>query len=255
MSNNRAVEMVAKTLANIAAIPLHPGYATRPAVPTGRLRAPTSAEYSVENPQRIDPYGRDPRQALKMFSGKTVWPLDFRAIDLDLNDVARGICRQNRFVGQTTLPINVGWHSLNLSYIVPKPLRLAALVHDMTEAYLVDIPRPLKNHPLFAFFEVAEAKLFTGMAQALKLPFDTLPDDLHHFDHTIGNAEMFLYNPKGHQTRIEMGLAPERAKIAEKFARKIEKLIASGIVPGPGKEVATRKAWLDRFHSLHHVNV
>ena len=208
---------------------------------------------NVQAVTKVDPYGRDPKQGLKMFSGKIVWPMDFRPEDLDINDVARGICRANRFVGQTRLPISVGWHSNNLSYVVPKKFALMAITHDITEAYLVDLPRPLKNHPAFAFFKIVEDTLFKGMAEALNLPFDTLDPEFSQFDADIGTAEMLLYNPKGYRSLLEMGFPAERHRVAVKLAKRIVKLIDSGTVPGPTREARIRQAWLDRYNQLHRV--
>jgi hypothetical protein len=207
----------------------------------------------VQPVTKVDPHGRDPKQGLKMYSGKVVWPLDFHPEDLDIKDVARGICRANRFVGQTRLPISVGWHSNNLSLIVPAKYRLMAHVHDITEAYLVDLPRPLKNHPAFAFFKVAEDKLFTGMAKALKLPFETLTDEFYQYDADIGTAELLLYNPKGYRSLLEMGFPEERHRSAVRMAKDIVKLVDTGKVPRPSQEVMTRRAWLARYHNLHRV--
>jgi hypothetical protein len=198
-----------------------------------------------------DPHGRDPKLGLKMTSGKIVWPLDFRPDDLDIEDIALGLTRQNRFLGQTRVAINVAWHSINLSHVVPKELKLAALVHDITEAYLMDIPRPLKNHPAFSFFKQAEDKLFTQMCEAMNLPFRVLPDDLHQWDADIGMAEMFIYNPTGYERVLSMGFPLERHQAAQKLAKRVKDLQERETVPKPGRESAIKMAWLERLRKLH----
>lgn len=200
-----------------------------------------------------DPYGRNPMQGLKMLSGKMVWPLDFRPTDLDVADLVLGMSRQNRFVGQTTVEVNVLWHSLNLSLIVEPNLALPALVHDMTEAYIVDLPRPLKNHPAFAFFKQVEDKLFTAMAAAMKLPFSSVPDELYKFDIDIGWAEMYLYNPTGYKLVRSIGscISETQHRDAVKLAGRLKRMIASGKTPKPTQFAQTRTAWMKRFRELH----
>lgn len=214
------------------------------------LRKFTTVKPTSREPMKIDAHGRSIRLALKMYSGRLVWPLDFRHEDLHLPDIVLGLSRANRFVGQTRLPVPVLWHSLNLSHAVPRKYALLGLVHDITEAYLVDLPRPLKSHPSFATYKGIEAKLFAQMCEALSLPFSEIPSDFEQIDHDIGTAEMMLFNPQGYQETLDQGFPLERHKNATKLANKIIQYQESNLVPRVTNIRLTKKIWMERYLDL-----
>jgi hypothetical protein len=96
--------------------------------------------------------GRGPNY-IRTFSGKRFWPLDPRTEDICLADIAHGLAGEGRWSNQTKARINVAWHSNRVRrlamLVAPKDLRLMAglyaQLHDAHEAYLKDIPRPLKS--------------------------------------------------------------------------------------------------------------
>lgn len=72
-------------------------------------------------------------------------PLNPHPDDVFITDIAHGLSLMNRFCGQTDFPWSVAQHSLAMSYVVPGEHALACLLHDASEAYMADVPKPVKN--------------------------------------------------------------------------------------------------------------
>lgn len=62
-----------------------------------------------------------------------------------LRDIVHHLSGLNRFCGGGNRRYSVLEHSIRLSWIVPEHLKLAALLHDASEAYLGDMPSPVKH--------------------------------------------------------------------------------------------------------------
>lgn len=69
--------------------------------------------------------------------------------EIDIRDIAHNLSFENRFIGQTALPYSVAQHCVLGSYILEQmglpDIALQFLLHDATEAYVKDIPTPLKK--------------------------------------------------------------------------------------------------------------
>lgn len=83
---------------------------------------------------------------LKTFTGRKFYPLNPKHEDVDILDIAHSLSLQCRFAGHTRKFYSVAEHSVRVSYEVPDSLAMEALLHDASEAYLVDIPRPVKPY-------------------------------------------------------------------------------------------------------------
>lgn len=81
---------------------------------------------------------------------------------INIFDIATALSRQDRFAGHNLRFLSVAEHCVNVSRFAPTDLKLTALMHDASEAYLIDIPRPIK--PLLKGYYELEDHLMTEIA-------------------------------------------------------------------------------------------
>jgi hypothetical protein len=79
------------------------------------------------------------------YSGKHVELMTPDPEEIDISDIARGLSRECRFTGQCREFYSVAQHSVLASGLVPQEFALEALLHDAAEAFIKDIPSPLKK--------------------------------------------------------------------------------------------------------------
>ena len=91
-----------------------------------------------------------------------------------IEDIAIGLSRKYRFGGHTHNPITVAEHSVRVALGCSRRNRLAALLHDASEAYLSDIPSPIKNH-LPEYVEI-ENKVMLCIAEKFGFAWPKDPD-------------------------------------------------------------------------------
>lgn len=82
---------------------------------------------------------------IETFTGKQFWPLDPRPEDLCIDDIAHALSNTCRFNGHVRQFYSVAEHSVFVALCTPLKHRVAALMHDASEAYLCDLPRPVKR--------------------------------------------------------------------------------------------------------------
>lgn len=104
---------------------------------------------------------------------------------VDLLDIAIALSRAPRFVGQSYRKYAVAAHAIHVSLLVPKQLRLQAIFHDASEAYLADIPSPFKS--LMPDYKRLEA----GIMDAIAKKFGFAWPKSHQVDHA-DSAVLYL---------------------------------------------------------------
>lgn len=124
--------------------------------PEGRIYLPSSGKvFHFENPEDPEVY--------------------------ELEDIALGLSRQNRYVGQTMRhlkTITVAEHSVLVAFLTdiltqhyPQNERseiiLQAFMHDAPEAYITDLPRPLKQ--VLPDYIAYEKRVWKGITQKFKI--------------------------------------------------------------------------------------
>lgn len=82
--------------------------------------------------------------SIRTFSGVYVNVFEPTEDMIIIEDIAHALSHQCRFGGHLPEFYSVAQHSYSCSMMVPDEHKLAALLHDASEAYLLDIPRPIK---------------------------------------------------------------------------------------------------------------
>lgn len=103
--------------------------------------------------------------------------LDFltpEADSINIDDIAHALSLVNRYAGHTPWPYSVAQHCVLASYKAPPGLELEALLHDAQEAYVGDMPSPLKA--LMPQYSVIEDRLEAVIRKKFGLPAKFSPE-------------------------------------------------------------------------------
>jgi hypothetical protein len=92
---------------------------------------------------------------------------------IDIVEIAEVLSRVHRFAGHTLVPYTVAQHSVHVAHAVPTRLALWGLLHDAAEAYMGDLPRPLKR--LLPEFSRIEAGVMAAVCTKFGLPLQEPP--------------------------------------------------------------------------------
>lgn len=102
-------------------------------------------------------------------SGVRFTPFAPKVEDVNITDIAHALSNQCRYAGHCEVFYSVAEHSVHVAEAV-KLLggsldeQREGLMHDATEAYIVDLPNPVKIHPSMDFYRVTEARLHAVIA-------------------------------------------------------------------------------------------
>lgn len=111
---------------------------------------------------------------IQTFTGKKFFPLEPKVEDVDIRDIARALSLLCRFGGHCKEFYSVAQHSVLVSKHCDPIDALWGLLHDASEAYLMDLTRPVK-HELrrqsagFSWFDLIETKLMTTVCTKFNL--------------------------------------------------------------------------------------
>jgi|SRR5579871_2098758 len=124
---------------------------------------------------------------MQTYTGAQFWPLDPRADEIRIDDIASALSKQCRYAGHCIKFYSVAEHCVHVANAAPDNLKLTALLHDASEAYLSDIVRPLKAH--LANYTQIEAGLEKVIAEKFGLQWP-MPKEIKALDNGILIDEM-----------------------------------------------------------------
>lgn len=110
---------------------------------------------------------------IQTYTGRQYWPLEPRAQDVHLDDIAHHLSLLCRFTGACKRFYSVAEHSTHASHVaelagLSNHMVLATLMHDSAEAYCNDIAQPVKR-AIVGYTEI-EAANEAAIWEALALP-------------------------------------------------------------------------------------
>lgn len=116
-----------------------------------------------------------------------------------LTDIVTALRHENRYAGHTNEPVSVLQHSLTvwlISFMEGHNCaeQRLALWHDAPEAYIKDLPRPLKKLLGEPYREI-ERRFEVAVGQALDVPLGDPPAWLKGYDNRALAAECCRYRP------------------------------------------------------------
>lgn len=104
---------------------------------------------------------------LQDIGGGAFWPLDPRPEDIHIESIAHALSMQCRYGGHVRHFYSVAEHCVLLAMWAPAEAKRWALLHDASEAYLVDVPRPVKAY--LTGYAAAEARLMAAVVDRFGL--------------------------------------------------------------------------------------
>jgi hypothetical protein len=173
-------------------------------------------------------YIRQPKDWIQTFTGRQFWPLDPRPEDVCIEDIAHALSMKCRYSGHSKIFYSVAEHSVHVSHYLPDGLKLWGLLHDSGEAYLPDVPRPIK--PFLTGFKGMEDAIMLAVCERYGLCLQE-PSMVKRVDTAILADEMAQimgpppadwYLPEGALGVTIEGWLPERAE--KEFLKRFERL-------------------------------
>lgn len=155
---------------------------------------------------------------IQTYTGIAFWPLDAREEEIDILDIAHSLSMQCRFGGHCEEFYSVAEHCCHIYDLVSDKHKLWGLLHDASEAYLVDLPRPVKRS--IPDYKEIENNLMKVICSKFELS-EEMPAEVHEADMRIlydEAAQNMKTPPQPWDDRIEpFGIklqfwSPQRAK-------------------------------------------
>ena len=129
------------------------------------------------------------KATIRTYLGVSFNVLEPREEDIHPLDIAKALSQQCRFTGHTKPPYSVAEHSILVATLSPTKWKLAALLHDAAEAYLMDLPTPIKNLPEMKPYRDMEDKLQRLIYKRFGVDSEEVPPSVKKADHEAFKIE------------------------------------------------------------------
>lgn len=172
---------------------------------------------------------------IQTYTGKKVYPLgQFGPDDVDIIDIAHALAHTCRWGGHCSRYYSVAEHSILVSHRIEE-FALEGLLHDAAEAYIGDIPTPIKEQ--LPAITRAEYRIMSAIKKKFDLAIIWPEEEIHKVDVSLHVWEVDQMMPdrdmytgaRPHYTAdrpIRKGtfrhLAPKAAEVL--FLRRFEEL-------------------------------
>lgn len=169
---------------------------------------------------RVFPAVRPPRMRrggwIQTVTGRQFWPLDPEASEVHLEDIAGALSKLCRWGGHVPGDgiFSVAQHCVLVAHNLPHRFRAQGLMHDAHEAYIVDIPRPIKRY--LVNYDVMAARLDACIGDRFGLELCDLPPEVDEADSqslATERRDLLLPTPTTVVEDRHLGIAPWKMKI------------------------------------------
>lgn len=144
---------------------------------------------------------------IETYTGRQFWYLPVDPASFDIEDIAHALSMVCRYAGHVTRFYSVATHCcLMADHFRHDPrLYLTALMHDAAEAYIGDMPRPLKQQ--LDQFRAIESSIEQGLAKVFGLTYPW-PAEIKTADLRITLDERQVLKPLSVHLWVEESLKP-----------------------------------------------
>lgn len=159
---------------------------------------------------------------IQTFTGRRFHPLSPMPDDIVIDDIAHALAMICRYAGHTSTFYSVAEHSVIVSLHVPAEYAREALLHDASEAYIGDVSRPLKHHPVMSEYRRVEAELTCAIFERFGIKStDASRAEIDRVDNQIPHDEIAKLMADPSMFSVRAGLGTSIAAMPPRHARHV----------------------------------